>query len=145
VFRIGVGKVDRDVAKVDQDVAHVAITMHVCFKCMFQIFHLYHTYVASVFIWILRIHACASVFHLDTAYVYNGFQVFLQVFQKHVSSVASVLFCMLQLLHMYVSKVNRMLHMRCVWEAAAVQATSRATQVTSEAVQAHCWGALSQA
>jgi hypothetical protein len=35
VFRIGVAKVDRDVVKVDQDVAHVAMAMHVSFKCMF--------------------------------------------------------------------------------------------------------------
>jgi hypothetical protein len=40
VFRVGVAKVNRD----------VAMTMHVCFMCMFQIFHLYYTYVASVFI-----------------------------------------------------------------------------------------------
>ena len=41
VFRIGVAKLDRDVAKVDQDVAHVAMAIHVCFKCMFQKFHLF--------------------------------------------------------------------------------------------------------
>jgi hypothetical protein len=50
VFRISVAKVDRNVAKVDRDVAYVAMAMHVCFKCMFQIFYLYQTYVASVFI-----------------------------------------------------------------------------------------------
>jgi hypothetical protein len=50
VFRIVVAKVDRDVAKVDLDVARVAMAMHVYFKCMFQIFHLYHTFVASAFI-----------------------------------------------------------------------------------------------
>jgi hypothetical protein len=43
VFCIGV-------AKVDWNVVHVAMAMHVCFKCMFQMFHLYVTYVASVFI-----------------------------------------------------------------------------------------------
>jgi hypothetical protein len=36
VFYIGV-------AKVDQDVAHVAMATHVCFKCMFQMFHLFQT------------------------------------------------------------------------------------------------------
>jgi len=35
VFRIGVVKVDLDIVKVDRDVAHVAMAMHVCFKCMF--------------------------------------------------------------------------------------------------------------
>jgi hypothetical protein len=37
-----------DVAKVDQDVTHVTMAIHACFKCMFQMFHLYRTYVASV-------------------------------------------------------------------------------------------------
>jgi hypothetical protein len=41
MFRIGVAKVDRDVIKVDRDVAHVAIAMHVCLKCTFQMFHMY--------------------------------------------------------------------------------------------------------
>jgi hypothetical protein len=54
VFHISVANVDRDVAKVDRNVAHVAMAMHVCFKCMFQMFHLYQTYVASVFIQILQ-------------------------------------------------------------------------------------------
>ena len=49
MVRIGVAKVDRDVAKVDQGVAHVAMAIHICFKCMFQMFHLLQTYLASVF------------------------------------------------------------------------------------------------
>ena len=43
-----------DVAKVDRDVAHVGMAIHVCFKCMFQMFHLVQTYVASVFIQMLQ-------------------------------------------------------------------------------------------
>jgi hypothetical protein len=43
-----------DVAKVDRDVAHIPMVIHVCFKCMFQMFYLYQTYVASVFIWMLQ-------------------------------------------------------------------------------------------
>jgi hypothetical protein len=54
LFRIGIAKVDRDVTKVDRDVVHVAMAMHICLKCMFQIFHLYQAYVASVFIWMLQ-------------------------------------------------------------------------------------------
>ena len=50
VFYIVVAKVDRDVAKVDQGVAHVAMAIHICFKCMFQMFYLYQTYVAGIFI-----------------------------------------------------------------------------------------------
>jgi hypothetical protein len=37
-----------DVAKVDWDVAHVVMAIHVYFKCMFQMFHLFQTNVASV-------------------------------------------------------------------------------------------------
>jgi hypothetical protein len=37
-----------DVAKVDRDVTHVVMAIHVCSKCMFQIFHLFQTNVASV-------------------------------------------------------------------------------------------------
>jgi hypothetical protein len=44
--------------------------------------------------------------------------VFSQVFQTLVSSVSSVFFCMLQLLHLDVSKVDRMWHTGCPWEAA---------------------------
>jgi hypothetical protein len=35
-----------------------------------------------------------------------------------VSSVSSIFFCMLQLLHMDVSKVDQVLHMGFAWEAA---------------------------
>ena len=47
----------------------------------------------------------------------NFFQVFSQVFQTLVSSVSSVFF-MLQLLNPDVSKVDQVLYMGCVWEAA---------------------------
>ena len=40
-----------------------------------------------------------------------AFQVFLQVFQTHVSSVSSVFRCLLQIFHLNVSKVDRVLHM----------------------------------
>jgi hypothetical protein len=56
------------------------------------------------------------MFHLDVAYAYNAFHVFLQVFRTHVSSVTSFFFCML---HLDVSKVDQVLHMGCTWEAAS--------------------------
>ena len=83
-----------DVAKVDRDVAHVVMAIHVCFKCMFQIFHLFQTNVASVlsrcckssldvaYTCILQAHVssvfrvlyvCSRVFHLNVAYVCNDF------------------------------------------------------------------------
>jgi hypothetical protein len=39
-----------NVAKVDWNVAHVVMTIHICFKFMFQMFHLFYMYVASIFI-----------------------------------------------------------------------------------------------
>jgi hypothetical protein len=38
-----------DIAKINRDAAHVAMAMHVCFKYMFQMFHL-QTKVASIFV-----------------------------------------------------------------------------------------------
>jgi hypothetical protein len=40
------------------------------------------------------------------------------VFHMFVSSVSSFFFCMLQQLPLHVSKVYRVLHMGCMWEAA---------------------------
>jgi hypothetical protein len=57
------------------------------------------------------------VFLLDVAYVCDGFQVFLQVFQTYISSVSYVFFFMLQRLHLNVSKVDQVLQMGCAWEA----------------------------
>jgi hypothetical protein len=44
-----------DIAKVDRNVAYVAMAVHVCYKRLFPMFHLFfQTYVASVFIWMLH-------------------------------------------------------------------------------------------
>jgi hypothetical protein len=37
-----------NVSKVNLGVAHVAMAIHTCFKSMFQVFHLFQTYVANV-------------------------------------------------------------------------------------------------
>jgi hypothetical protein len=38
-----------DVVKVNHDVAYIVMDIHVCFECMFQMFHLFfQTFVASV-------------------------------------------------------------------------------------------------
>jgi hypothetical protein len=37
-----------DVTKVDQDISYIAIVIHVCWKCLFQIFQLFPTDVARV-------------------------------------------------------------------------------------------------
>jgi hypothetical protein len=44
------------------------------------------------------------------------FQAFSQVFHAFVPSVSFVFFCMLQLLHLEISKVDRLLHMGCAWK-----------------------------
>jgi hypothetical protein len=52
---------------------------------------------------------------LDVAYIFamvlSAFLVFLQVFQKHVSSVSSAFRRMLQVLCLNVSKVDQVLHL----------------------------------
>jgi hypothetical protein len=55
--------------------------------------HMFHTYVASAFIWMLRM--CCNCF---------------QVFQTHALNVSSVFRRMLQVLYLDVSKVDRVLH-----------------------------------
>jgi hypothetical protein len=106
VFHMNVAKVDRD----------VAMAIHICYKRMFQMFHLFQVYVASVFIWMLQ------MFHTYVTSVLSRccicfamtFQVFLHVFQTHISSVficlLSVFRHMLQMFHLDVSKVDQMLH-----------------------------------
>jgi hypothetical protein len=55
-----------------------------------------------------------ELLHLDVTYICNGFQMFIGIF----ASVSSVFFCMMQLLHIDVSKVERVLRMGYVWEVA---------------------------
>ena len=79
------------------------IYMHVasiCFKCFIRMF-------ASV----------SSGCCICLQWFSNVFQVFSQVFQTFVSSVSSMFFCTLQLLHLEVSKVDRVLYMGSAWEA----------------------------
>jgi len=83
---------------------YVASVYSKCFIC-------FSNYVTSEFIWMLH------MFHTYVVSVLSGrcicflmaFQVFLQVFQTHVSSVSSVFTCMLQIFHLDVIKTNRVL------------------------------------
>ena len=65
-----------DVAIVDRDVAHVAMAIHICFKCMFQIFHPLLTYGVSV-----------SFGYCKTR---SGFCIYMQVFRCFHTYVVSV-------------------------------------------------------
>jgi hypothetical protein len=58
------------VASVDRNVAHVAVAIHVYFKCMFQMFHL-----------VFQTYAC-QCFYLDVAYIFHTYEVFSGVFLK---------------------------------------------------------------
>jgi hypothetical protein len=48
-------------------------------------------------------HVCLEVFHLDVAYVYNGFQMILRRFRKYFR-------CLLQVFHLFFLYVA-MLHL----------------------------------
>ena len=64
--------------------------------------HMFHTYVVSV------LSGCCICFAMAFQ---EFFQVFLQVFQMHVSSVSSVFRRMLQVFHLNISKVDLGEHM----------------------------------
>jgi hypothetical protein len=133
-FRIGVAKVDHDVAKLDRNVAYVAMAMHVCFEVYVPNVSIsdicckcFHLDVAKVdldvaYTCMLQVYVCfrcficlLRVFYLDVVYIlqwfssiFRGFRkCFRQLFQLfHLSS-----FYMLQLLHPNISKVDQVLHM----------------------------------
>jgi hypothetical protein len=106
-----------NVAKIDRDVAYVAMVVHLCCKLLFPLFHLFfQTYVASVFIWKLHMfHAyVANILSgccVRVAEVFKCFMCFSQVFQTHVSNVSCVFRRMLQMFHLNIAKVDRVLHM----------------------------------
>jgi hypothetical protein len=82
-----------DVAKVDRDIAHVVMDIHVCFKCMFQMFHLFQTYVASVLsgryksrygccIYMHIVSVCFKCFIRIFANISSGYCISLQLFSN---------------------------------------------------------------
>ena len=95
-----------DVAKVDRDVAYVAMIVHVCCKLLFSMFPLFfQTYVASVFIWMLH------MLYTYVASVLSRCCLCFTWFSSVFASVSSVLRRMLQVLHLDVSKLDRVLHL----------------------------------
>jgi hypothetical protein len=141
-----------DVAKVDRDIANVVRAIHVCFKCMFQIFYLFQTYIASVSsryckyrfgccIYIFMCFKCfhtyvASVFHLDVAMFVMDKHVFFKFFWCFVNVLDVCCKCfsyfrrMLQVFHLNVAKVDRMLHMLN---------ETHLTQLPTAVARACCW------
>jgi hypothetical protein len=102
-----------DVEKVDRDVARVAMVVHVCCKLMFSMFDLFFlTYDASMFyldVAYVFMHMM-QVFYLDVAYAYNGFKCFCKCFRRMFQIFLFVFRHILQLLHLDVSKLDRVLH-----------------------------------
>jgi hypothetical protein len=73
--------------------------MHVASIC-FKSFQVFHTYVCECFIWML-----------------DMFTMVFKYFSGIFTSVSFMFFCILQLLYLDISKVDRV-HIECVWEAA---------------------------
>jgi hypothetical protein len=102
-----------NVAKVYQDIAYVAMIVHVCCKRLAPVFHLCFSDVCCKCVYLdvpYVSHICCKCFIWMLclfAMVLKYFRVFLQVLQMHVSSISSIFFCMLQVLHPNVSKVYR--------------------------------------
>ena len=80
-----------DIAKVDRDVAHVVMAIHVYFKCMFQIFHLFQTNVASALSGCCKSRSRCCIY-IDVASI--CFKCF-QVFHMYVCN------CFIWMLHMF--------------------------------------------
>jgi hypothetical protein len=110
------------------DVAHVAIAIYICFKCIFQIFYLFQMYVASVsfgycksrsgcciYASVLGVFICMlQVFYLDICNSYPRVFKFLLVFCKCFRRVAKCFSCfrrMLQVFYFDIVKVDQVLHM----------------------------------
>jgi hypothetical protein len=93
------------------------MVVHLCCKLLSPLFYLFfQTYVASVFIWKLHMfHAyVANILSgccVRVAEVFKCFMCFSQVFQTHVLNVSFVFRRMLQMFHLNVAKVDRVLHM----------------------------------
>ena len=79
----------------------LSVFSDVCCKCVYlDVAYVSHT-CCKCFIWM-----CVCV-----AMVSSVFRVFLRVFRTHVSNVSFVFRRMLQLLHLDVSKLQRVLHL----------------------------------
>jgi hypothetical protein len=150
-----------DVAKVDRDVAYVTMAIHVCCKCLFQLFQLFQTDVARVlsgcyicftlmffdnnvshlccdcFIPMLHMfsHICCKCFRLDVTYVlqwlHTCFPRVLDVYCKCFNCFE----CMLQMLPIDVAKVDLLLHI-LQWTPSAAAARPACIHVGVEGARA---------
>jgi hypothetical protein len=99
-----------DVAKVDHDVAYVAIVVHICCKSLSPMFHLFFRCMLQV-----CLYGCCIYFHTYVASVLSIYYVCLQWFLSVLTNVSDayfkcficLFFCMLQVLHPKILKIDR--------------------------------------
>jgi hypothetical protein len=100
-FHMHVASVSCACCKVDQDIAYVVMAIHIYCKRLFQMFHLFFRRMLQMclFGYCNVSHICCKCFIWMLHILCNGF-----------SSVSSVSRCMLQMFHLDILKVNRVLH-----------------------------------
>jgi hypothetical protein len=117
-----------DVAKVDQDVAYVAMVVHVCCKRLSPMFHLFFKRMLQVCLF-----GCCIQFYPYVTSVLSGccISVFASVSDACFKCFIC-LFCMLQVLHLNVSKVDRVLYMDVCEKREGVRVVPTWTRGTSD-------------
>jgi hypothetical protein len=98
-----------DFAKVDRDVGFVAIVCTICCKRLFLMFHLFFRHMLQLCLY----RYCVCFTRMFYVFLFRCYVCFAMVFKCFFmfTSVSSVLFYMLQVLHLDVSKVDIILHM----------------------------------
>jgi hypothetical protein len=69
-----------DVAKVDRDVAYIAIIIHVCFKCMFQMFHWSRRTLQVFYLDVAKVDLNVAYTCMLQVYVLSIFMCFIHMF-----------------------------------------------------------------
>jgi hypothetical protein len=74
-----------DVAKVDRDVAHVVMVIHICFKCMSQMFHLFQTNLQVFCLDVEKVDLDVAYTCMLQAYISSVFRCFIRMFTSVLS------------------------------------------------------------
>jgi hypothetical protein len=69
-----------DVTKVDQDVSYVTMVVHVCCKCMFQMFHLFFKCMLQVYLYGCCLTHMLQIYYLNVAMFFNDFSSVFRCF-----------------------------------------------------------------
>ena len=101
-----------NVAKVHLDVVFVAMAIHVCCKCMFQIFHLFQTYVVNILSgYCICFSGYTHRFLTSIKSVSSIFRCMLQVFLCRCCKCCS---CCTHMLQAYVVNVSTVSDVYCI-------------------------------